>query len=183
MAAAEPKGSGVKQARFVLRCGETIDFGATSLLTYILTMSIYDLPTELLLAIGEYCEPGDTYSLALCYRHAHHALSKVLSKYRYWNTIETDDNRKPFHKRIMKLTREQRLTYYVETLSFECELDGRAYSQSEEAEILERLETFRTVHGHVFDEFKDDLWRQNFRSDLMDSQMRRLSTYLVLHGT
>jgi hypothetical protein len=147
------------------------------------TMFIYDFPAELLFTILELCQHRDAYALALCCHDAYHALESVLSKHqrlwRCWNTIDSDDSRRSFHNRVLKLTRNQQLACYIETLSFDCELEERAYSESECMEMLERLRELSDMYGDIFDVFQHRSWQDNLYVGLQHTPMRWLSTYLV----
>lgn len=136
-------------------------------------MFIHDLPAELLLTVLELCEPRDAYILALCCRDAHHVLSNVLRKHRkmwrLWNTIDSDDSRNSLHKRILELTRDPYLGYYVETLGLDCEVEEHTYSESEDLVILDRMRKLGNVclSGLIL------------HNNPQESQLRRLSNYLV----
>jgi len=124
-------------------------------------MFVDDMPTELSLTIVKFCENKDTYALALCCRNTYHALSNTLAKHqklcRQWNTIDSEDNRKPFHEQILKFTGKPKLASYVETLSSDCELDGRTYTESEATEMLNQLLILHKSNWHLFEAIFGDL--------------------------
>ena len=147
-------------------------------------MSFQELPAQLIVAIGEHCEPHDAYRLALSCRDVRGRLSKILLKHRkvwrLWNTIDTTTSKRPFHEKLVKMTRNPHLALFVET--FKCELEYQnsgAFTESEMADMMQNLKKFATTHGHIFDAFKDEAWQANYRSDLENCHMCTLCTYLI----
>ncbi|KAF9695328.1 hypothetical protein EKO04_006688 [Ascochyta lentis] len=147
-------------------------------------MSIHDLPTELILAIEEFCEPRDAYNLAFCCREFYNLLNEAIAKHRrlwrYWNTIDTKLSKKPFHAKLLKLARKPHLARYIE--AFKCEFEYEepdAYSTFEEHELVHHLEAFGKTRGHNFDDFKVRSWSEHYTVGLRDLEMRTLSSYLI----
>jgi hypothetical protein len=153
-------------------------------------MFVDDLPLELLLTIVGFCENQDAYALALCCRNTYHTLSNTLAKHQklwqQWNTIDSDDHRKPFHKRVLKFAGDPKIAPYVETLSFGCELDERTYTESETTELLKRLlilgnsnwNLFEDIFGD-FDDLTNGSPRGHFHPNDHSCQLHWLSAYLV----
>ena len=154
-------------------------------------MFVDNLPPELLLTIVGFCENQNTYALALCCRNTHHALSNTLAKHqklwRQWNTIDSGDNRKPFHERVLKLAGDPKLTSCIETLSFDCELNERTYTKSETTELLKRLLILGRSNWILFEDIFgnfDDLTNRSPRAHLHPNnhscQLHWLSACLVV---
>lgn len=154
-------------------------------------MLVYDLPPELLLTILELCENQNTYALALCCRDAYQTLSSALAKHqklwRQWNVIDSDDNKKSFHKQVLRFTRKPKLASYVETLAFDDELEKHAYTESESAEMLNRLSALGASGSNMFESIFGDLdepaiglIRSHFDPNDDSRQLQWLSAYLVV---
>jgi hypothetical protein len=154
-------------------------------------MAIYDLSPELLVTVVELCEDKDTYAFALCCRNAYNALSNILAKHQklwqQWNTIDSNDNRKPFHEQILEFTRNPKLVSYVEVLSFDCELERRTYTNFETTEMMSRLlnlgksdwNLFEDIFGD-FDDLTNGAPRGHFHPNDHSCQLQWLSAYLVV---
>lgn len=154
-------------------------------------MSILDLSADILLTIAESCRHRDVYSLARCCRELHSILAKNLAKHhrvwRYWNTVATDNAKKPFHELLLKITRKPHLAQYIETL--ECHCDDptglrpipppAAYTPSEIAELVKNLETFPRTGERSVDALQHQIWQQDYLNGFHTGRNHILAGYLL----
>lgn len=145
-------------------------------------MSFYDLPPELVLEIGSSCLPSDAFSLALCCRSAHAVLQESLSTHQKlssrWHTIKTQ-RFAALHKKVAKFTKDERLSFYVRVLRFDCWFTEWEYSSSDKMAMVDRMQKLRRNLVHVFDESRHEIWQQDFILGLQHSQYRHISDYML----